>query len=48
MLTGSANVGDSLAVLDTLVYKEKKYTMDEMLAAIDPTGWAMKKCASTA
>ena len=35
MLTGSANVGDSLAVLDTLVYKEKKYTMDEMLAAID-------------
>ena len=35
MLTGSANVGDSLSVLDTLVYKEKKYTMDEMLAAID-------------
>lgn len=35
MLAGSANVGDSLAVLDTLVYKEKKYTMDEMLAAID-------------
>ena len=35
MLTGSANVGDSLAVLDTLVYKEKKYTMDEMLKAID-------------
>ena len=35
MLAGSANVGDSLGVIDTLVYKEHKITMDELLKALN-------------
>ena len=35
MLAGSANTGDSLAVIDTLVYNEKKVTMDELIQALD-------------
>ena len=35
MLAGSANTGDSLGVIDTLIYKEKKITWDELLEALD-------------
>ena len=35
MMAGSANVGDSLGVIDTLVYREKKVSMDELLTALD-------------
>ncbi|UCC62718.1 MAG: formate C-acetyltransferase/glycerol dehydratase family glycyl radical enzyme [Anaerolineae bacterium] len=32
---GAATVGDSLAALDALVFREERLTMDEMLAALD-------------
>ena len=32
---GSATVGDSLAALDALVFREKRFTLDELLAALD-------------
>ncbi|MGD2207434.1 MAG: pyruvate formate lyase family protein, partial [Anaerolineae bacterium] len=32
---GSATVGDSLAALDTLVFREERVRMDELLAALD-------------
>jgi formate C-acetyltransferase len=32
---GSATVGDSLAALDALVFREGRFTMDELLAALD-------------
>jgi formate C-acetyltransferase len=32
---GSATVGDSLAALETLVFREKRVSMDELLAALD-------------
>lgn len=35
MLAGSANTGDSMAVIDTLVFKEKKFTMDQLIQALD-------------
>jgi len=35
MLAGSANTGDSMSVIDTLVFKDKKYTMDELITALD-------------
>ena len=35
MMSGSANTGDSLAVIDKLIYQDKKVTWDEMLTAID-------------
>ena len=35
MMAGSANVGDSLGVIDTLVFKEKKVSMDELMMALD-------------
>ncbi len=35
MITGSANTGDSLAVIDSLVYRNKKVTMDELMKALD-------------
>ena len=35
MLAGSANTGDSLGVIDTLVFREKRVTWDELMDAID-------------
>ena len=35
MLGGSANAGDSLGVIDTLIYRDKKITWDELLEALD-------------
>lgn len=35
MMAGSANTGDSLGVIDTLVFKEGRVTMDELLDALD-------------
>lgn len=34
MIGGSANTGDSLAVIDQLIYREKKVTWDEMIEAL--------------
>ena len=35
MLAGSANTGDSMGVIDTLIYKEKRLTWDQLLEALD-------------
>ena len=35
MLAGSANTGDAMAVIDSLIYRDRKVTWDEMLAALD-------------
>ncbi len=35
MLAGSANTGDSMAVLDTLVFRDKRVTMAELIDALD-------------
>lgn len=35
MLAGSANTGDAMGVIDTLVYKEKKVSMDELIKWLD-------------
>ena len=34
MIAGSANAGDSLAVIDQLIFREKKITWDEMIEAL--------------
>ena len=34
MIGGSANAGDSLGVIEQLIYREKKVTWDEMIAAL--------------
>lgn len=34
MIAGSANAGDALAVIDQLIFKEKKITWDEMIEAL--------------
>jgi len=34
-VTGAANLADSIAAIDTCVYKDKDITMDELIAAVD-------------
>ncbi len=34
-ITGAANLADSIAAIDTCVYKDKDITMDELIAAVD-------------
>ena len=35
MMAGSANTGDSMGVIDTLIFKEKKITWDQLMDALD-------------
>ena len=35
LVSGSANVGDSLGVIDTLIYKEKRITWDQLIEALE-------------